>query len=98
MAAAVCRGVVRVLVYWWRRGERAAIAAAVGVPWRCRGGGRATPARRHCWGGRGAAGEGISSNKIIALTQIKISFIIQKLFAISRMNLVSAALVLVIHK
>ena len=56
MAAAVCRGVVRVLVYWWRRGERAAIAAAVGVPWRCRGGGRATPARRHCWGGRGAAG------------------------------------------
>ncbi len=39
MAAAVCRGVVRVLVYWWRRGERAAVAAAVGVPWRCRGGG-----------------------------------------------------------
>ena len=32
MAAAVCRGVVRVLVYWWRRGERAAITAAVGVP------------------------------------------------------------------
>ena len=56
MAAAVCRGVVRVLVYWWRRGERAAIAAAVGVPWRFRGGGGATPARRHCWGGRGAAG------------------------------------------
>ena len=56
MAAAVCRGVVRVLVYWWRRGERAAIAAAVGVPWRCRGGGGATPARRRCWGGRGALG------------------------------------------
>jgi len=56
VAAAACRGIVRVLVYWWPRGERVAIAAAVSVPWRCRGSGGATPARRRCWGGRGAAG------------------------------------------
>jgi hypothetical protein len=43
VAAAVCRGVVRVLVDWWRWGERAAIAAAVGVPWRCRGGAEQRP-------------------------------------------------------
>ncbi len=56
MAEAACCGVVKVFVDWWRRGERAAIVAAVGVPLRCWGGGGATPARRGCWGRRGAAG------------------------------------------
>ena len=39
-----CHNVVRVLAGWQRRGEMAAVVAAMGVPWHCQGGGVAGPA------------------------------------------------------
>jgi len=56
VAVAACRGVVKVFVDWWWRGERAATAAAVGVPWSCWGRRRSNARKAALLGWEGGSG------------------------------------------